>query len=396
MLLDQYNKIKIYPEAVILAYIQKYISDNYEYKTNEKGHWINVPSPFYDDKRKRLGFNLDTGIIFDFKLQKGWDLESFIIKHSKEVLHTNICTKEKAENFLFLLRSELRRNKKDGLELQSVVRQTFQEEGAQQLPELNELEIPVGLQSFDKEKILRNRMGRKAILYLQSRNFTSSMIKDFNLQYIDQENCPVCQGKKFDENGDKCPECKGWGKYKFHGRIYIPTHEEGRLVYYQARDYLDRDKKWKYLNPKVPRRQVVFFYDRLPKNDRIFGPEGPFDAMFLYKYPATALMGNKVSKAFVEKILWKRPKEFIFIPDFDKKLETRKQIFSNLIYNMNKIKDEAPYPIDIGVYNWFSLTSAKDLNAGGIDYVDDGRLIFPFKDKLKFKDMIREVLKRPE
>ena len=54
------------------------------------------------------------------------------------------------------------------------------------------------------------------------------------------------------------------------------------------------------------------------------------------------------------------------------------------------------YPIDIGVYNWFPLTDAKDLNAGGINYVDESLIIYPNKEKFKFKDMIREVLSRPE
>jgi len=391
--MSEEREVKIYPEAVVLSYIQRYISDDYEYKTNNKGHWINVPSPFYQDKRRRLGFNLDSGIIFDFKLQKGWDLEHFILKHSKEVLNNDITTPEKVIGVLFKIRRELTKN---GTQVFQPVRQVFQEEGALPLPELSEEEIPAGIKSFNKEKIMRDNMGRKAIMYLKGRGFDAEAIKDFNLQYIDQENCPVCDGQKFNDEGDKCPACKGWGKYKYHGRIYIPTYEEGKLVYFQARDFLDRDKKWKYLNPKTPRRQVVYFYDRLPENDRLFGPEGPADAMYLRNYPATALMGNKVSLSFVQKVLWKRPKQFIFVPDFDKDIKVRKQIFANLIYNMNRFKDEATYPIEMGVYNWFPLTDAKDINAGGINYVDDKLVLFPFKEKFKFQGMMREVLSRPE
>lgn len=393
MLLDNHNNIKVYPEQVVLSYIQQYITDDYEYKSNDKGHWINIPSPFYNDKRKRLGFNIDTGIIFDFKLQKGWDFESFVIKHHIEVLKSDdVKNKKDVNEFLFKFRMKL---KNSGIDIKPPNRKTFEEEGAVKLPELTEL--PVGLESFQKDKIMRNSMGRKAVIYLQKREFTSSMIKGFNLQYIDQEFCPTCHGAKFFvENGEqkKCPECKGWGKYKFHGRIFVPTYEEGKLVYFQARDYLDRDKKWKYLNPKVPRKQVVYFYDRLPEKERVFVAEGPFDAMYLHKYPVTALMGNKMSRAFAQKLLWKSPTEVIFIPDFDDDVETRKRIFSNLTWNIKKIKEEAPYNIKVGVYNWFALTNAKDLNAGGIDYVDDNLIIYPSKDRIKFKEMIHDALGR--
>jgi hypothetical protein len=105
-------------------------------------------------------------------------------------------------------------------------------------------------------------------------------------------------------------------------------------------------------------------------------------------------MGNKMSKAFAQKILWKKPKQFIFIPDFDKNIEVRRQIFSNLTYNMNRLKNEADYNIEVGVYNWFDLTDAKDLNAGGIDYIDDDKIIFPFNDKLRFQSMMKDVLRR--
>lgn len=394
MLLDEYStKIKVYPEEVILAYIQKYITDDYEYKTNDKGHWINIPSPFYHDKRKRLGFNIDSGVIFDFKLQQPMDFEKFIFKHQTEVLGEEKFTRPKAEQIIFKLRSSLRKNGYKLGDFTARPRQ-MEEDGAIQLPQLDEEDVPVGLESFEKEKIMRNKMGRKAVIYLQTREFNSEIINKFDLKYIDHELCPVCFGKRMVSESEKCPQCKGWGKYKFHGRIFVPTYEEGRLVYFQARDYLNRDKKWKYLNPKVSRKQVVYFYDNLPERDRIFAAEGPFDAMYLHNYPATALMGNKMSRAFAQKLLWKKPKEVVFIPDFDTNIETRKQIFSNLAHNIKKIREEADYNIDVGVYNWFELTSAKDLNAGGINYIDDSLIIHPIKDKLRFKDMVRGVLNR--
>ena len=393
MILEQesHRSLKMYPEKVVLEYIIRYVSDDYEYKTNEKGHWINIPSPFYEDKRRRLGFNIDNGVVFDFKLQRVMDFETFIVKYNREVLNDETYNKMKAEQQLFKLRSEMRAKYGGGLSGFRVQPRVIEEEKAEFLPEITD--VPIELKSFDKENIMRDRMGRKAVMYLQKRDFTSSMIEKFNLKYIDHELCPVCNGERIID-GVKCSYCKGWGKNKFHGRIFIPTYENGKLVYFQARDYLDRDSKWKYLNPKAPRKQVVYFYDNLPEGERLYAAEGPFNAMYLHQYPVTALMGNKVSKAFVEKVLWKKPKQMIFIPDFDKDIKIRKQILANLTFNMNRFKDECP-EIEVGVCNWFNLTDAKDLNAGGINYVDEDLIIFPHQDQLKFKDMMHEMLGRP-
>ena len=379
MLLNNHNTVKIYPREVIIAYVQQYITDDYEEKTNDKGHWINIPSPFYIDGRKRLGFNYDTGIVFDFKLQRAWDLEKFVMEERD-------VPRAKAEKILFEIRYAL---KKQGIVIRPPTRQTIEEENAKNLDLLQE---PAGLKSFNQERIMRNKMGRKGLIYLQGREFTSEIIDRFGLKYIDHEVCPQCNGDRF-INGDKCSYCNGWGKNKFHGRIYVPTYENGKLVYFQARDYMGRDKKWKYMNPSVSRSQVVYFYDLLKANDRVFIAEGPFDAMYLSKgNSVTALMGNKMSKAFAQKLLWKTPKQVIFIPDFDKDLKTRKGIFKNLTYNINKIIGEANYPIEVGVYNWFALTDAKDINAGGINYVDESLLIFPKKEPTKFRNMIHEIL----
>lgn len=395
LLINKMRKMRMHPEKVVLEYLIRHVSNDYEYKTNDKGHWINIPSPFYVDKRKRLGFNVDNGVVFDFKLQRVMDFETFVVKYNREVLGNESYNKIKAEEDLFKLRCEMRKKYGGGLSGFSVKPRLIEEENAIHLSALSEQDIPVGLKNFNKKNIMRDKIGRKALIYLQKREFTPAIIEKYGLKYIDYEICPYCNGER-QIDGEKCWYCKGWGKNKYHGRIYVPTYEDGNLVYFQARDFIGRDKKWKYMNPSVPRKQIVYFYDFLPENERLFGTEGPFDAMYLNEYPATALMGNKISKPFAEKILWKRPKQFIFIPDFDKNVNTRKQILSNLTFNIKKLREEASYSIEIGVYNWFSLTDAKDLNAGGINYVDDDLIIFPYKDKLKFKGMIHDVLNRPE
>lgn len=128
------SQIRVYPEKIILAYVQKYITDDYEYKTNDKGHWINIPSPFYHDKRRRLGFNLDTGIVFDFKFQRPTDFEGFITKHQKEVMNNTDFTRQNALEMLFKIRMQL---KKQGFKISPAVRKKVEEEGAQKLPSLS-------------------------------------------------------------------------------------------------------------------------------------------------------------------------------------------------------------------------------------------------------------------
>jgi hypothetical protein len=148
----QENNIKVYPEEIILAYIQKYITDDYEHKTNDKGHWINIPSPFYNDKRRRLGFNIDSGIIFDFKLQKPTDFEGFITKHQREVLHNENFNRQRAVELIFRMRMKLN---KQGFDFTPTNRRVIHEDGAEKLPALPKEDVPIGLESFNKDKIMR-------------------------------------------------------------------------------------------------------------------------------------------------------------------------------------------------------------------------------------------------
>lgn len=366
------NENRIYSPSVVIQYIEKYITEDYTEAENETGHWVNIHSPFYEDSRKRLGFNLNNGYSFDQKLQRGWpSFAHFVAEHQS-------CSLQDAEEILLLIRMKTRKADM----VKAKVRKIEQEK----THFLNELtpEILPPMESFLKEKILRDKMGRKALMYVKSRFLEVKHIKKFNLSYVDKEECWACNGYK-EIGGETCSNCNGSGRNKYHGRIIIPTYENGKFVYFQARDFLGRDEKWKYINPRVAKNQVVYFYDFLPEGERIYITEGPLDAMYLYDYPVTAIMGNKLSRFQIEKLLWKKPAEIVFIPDNDEKKQTKENVNKNLIKNINNIKEMSDYKIDIGVYKWFDISNKKDINSAGIDYIDEKKIFFPTK---RVKDRI--------
>ena len=209
-------------------------------------------------------------------------------------------------------------------------------------------------------------------------------MKKFNLQYVDDFNCWHCNGRG-EIDGGACTICdKTSGKNPYYGFLIIPTYENGKLVYFQARN---TDKtSFRYRNPPIPRIQAVYFYDQLKENDRIFITEGPMDAMSLINYSATCVMGNRLSDPQALKILNKKPTEIIFIPDWDKDLETRKNIFKALNKNIAKIKyhlqDEN---IKIGVYEWYIKYKEelkdgkkKDINDFGISVIEEDLINYEY------------------
>jgi hypothetical protein len=381
------QKIQVFPEQLVISYIEEYISSDYIEKSNDKGRWINVNSPFYDDTRYRLGFNLDSGIIFDFKLQQGWDFIKFVIKHSREISELNLLNinvRSKEDFFRFLMRYQ-NKLKKKGYKLDKAKSVTIVDEKAKLLDSI--IKIPP-LKTFNEETV-KTFIGRKAIDYLtRERHFTYDIIKKFNLQYIDNPTCPECKG-----SDPKCKECNGTNLYKYHGRIFIPSYEQGNLVYFQARDFLNKNKKWRYINPTVPRNQVVYFYDLLPENERIVLFEGPIDAMYFKNNFASAIMGNKMSAPFIEKLSWKNPRQIILVTDLDEDKDTRKQIFRNVVSNIKKIHSKIPN-VEIGFYNWFDLSKAKDVNEAKIDFIQEDLLIWPLKEEIKFSQVIKNIMEK--
>jgi hypothetical protein len=377
------KEIQVYPKNLVVAFVEQYISPEYKEINTNNEEWINVNSPFYEDNKKRLGFNLSSGIISDFK-RGSWDLEKFLVYWDKEVQHSGINSLKDAKTFLFRFKMNL---KKSGIKIQSIRKATIKEEDA---IELSEIAIPV-VKDFIKENLEAKQgkpetYGLKALRYLYARNIDMPIIKKVGLKYIDQRICPTCDG-----TDKECPDCYGRGTYKYFGRIFIPSYENGKLVYFQARDFLTKNPKYRYINPTVQRRQVVYFYDLIKPESDLLIFEGPIDAMYFKDYSATALMGNRMSKAFAQKVGWKKIKRIIFVPDFDEDQETRNKVITNLDHNIKKIQEILPN-VPTGIYNWRAIKPGfKDVNDAKLNCLDLDHVIWTEEDKLKYKDFISSL-----
>lgn len=364
----------IYPKEVVLAYIQTFITDDYTERSTASGDWINIDS-LHDPRKndKKLGFNVTHGYVHDFHGFHNNSLEEFIAEHQ------GVSEKEAKEILVRLRRKLLRK----GISISPPQsRPTY--EGAKELEEIEYEKLP-HFEVFKEDTIRKEKLGRKALVYLIKRGIKKKHIEKYNLMYVNDPKCWICHGYRF-IGEEKCPNCKATGYNFYHGRIIIPTYENGKLVYFQGRDFMGKNKKFKYMNPSVPKSQVVYFYDKIKEGDRVFVTEGPIDAMTLYDYTATAMMGNKISQAQAEKLLWKKPSEIIFVPDNDPNAETKKLIMKNVADNIKTIKKLADYDVKLGVYNWFKFSNHKDLNSAGIDYVDEDYIIYDtLKERVRMK-----------
>lgn len=353
-----------FPREIILEYITKYITEDYDDRYEP---WININSVFTSDNKYKLGFNPDENRVFDFKLGQGWTIQGFIKEYD------DTCKSEVKANELLL--RIMSRQKKSGVKL-TIGPSKPKIITAIDLPQLTTI-YPT-TKSLSEEYVLRNKMGRRAIRFIMSKNLGLDHVKKFNLEYVDDFNCWHCNGEG-EIDGEDCYICdKSSGRNPYYGFLIIPTFEKGNLVYFQARN-TDKQSTFRYRNPPIPRIQAVYFYDLLKENDRIFITEGPMDAMSLINYSATCVMGNKLSDPQVLKILAKNPKEIIFIPDWDKDLETRKRIFKALEKNIAKVKYHLKdNKVKIGVYEWYKKYSEKlkdgnkkDINDLGLTFIEE-------------------------
>jgi len=357
-----------FPKEVVLEYISKYITEDIDDRYEP---WLNINSVFSSDNKHRLGFNPDENRVFDFKLGQGWTIPGFIKQYDDTM-------KSESDAQALLLRIFMRQ-KKSGQKL------TFGDNKPRimQPIDLPQIQNLPDMKSMSSKQILRDKLGRRAIMFLMSKNLGLDEIKKYNLMYIDDPDCWHCHGSGL-VDGEDCPTCdRSSGRNPYYGFMIIPTYENGKLVYFQARN-TDKSSEFRYRNPPIPRIQTVYFYDQLKRNDRIFITEGPFDAMTLGNYSTTCVMGNKMSDPQALKILALEPTEIIFVPDYDKDPATRENIFKALRKNIEKIKFHSQNEkLKIGVYEWYNRYKDKLVN--GKKDINDLNLRIIEEDLIKYE-----------
>ena len=97
---------------------------------------------------------------------------------------------------------------------------------------------------------------QKSLDYLFNRGITWDIIEEYNMGYT-----------TYDENNKQVSS-----------RIVIPSFNKfGELNYWTGRDYLGFDKRQKYYNPQVERKDIIFNEEKIQWDADITLVEGPFD-----------------------------------------------------------------------------------------------------------------------
>ena len=347
-----------FPPEVIVKYIEDYVTT--DYTTSPSGEWININSEFTSDDKHRMGFNLEENYVNDFKLNTGMSLVRFVAEHEDiDVFQARLLLDEIA------------------LKMGKGVRRVKKSEHEKKRIEASDcsaiLDLPDMKSFFDP----RSGIGERALSYLKSRGIGEKHIRKYQLSYSDTKRCPKCHGDGYDDDDDQCSFCNGTGINFFYSRVIIPSYEKGNLIYLQGRTIFDGGSELRYQNIKAPRLQVVYFYDLLNEGDDIYICEGPVDAMTLFDYSTTALLNTKISDPQVTKILRKKPRRIIFVPDYDETVAKRERIKGAIAENMRKIMEQSNHEVDLGIYDWPRMLEdsgreiKKDINAAHITYVDE-------------------------
>lgn len=359
-----------FSREVIIEFLETYVTTDYKEFDNDSGDWININSTVTSDNKYHMGINVDENYVHDFKT-------GYTASFVKFAADQRGVSEKEAENSLIKMHmNQLKKgftpvNKRDRSEDREPI-------------DLEPIYDHTPWNSFTKSTV-RNKIGRKALSYIIHRGFSTEHINKFNLKYVDQEECWVCDGEGI-VSGRDCENCKGTGKNFYYGRIIIPTYENKKLVYFQGRDFLDRGD-FRYMNPRIGKKQVVFFLDNIKEGEPVYICEGPFDAMTLKDYNATCLLGSTISDPQALKIINKNPSEIIFVPDQDEKHDTRSRIIKNMVKNIRKMKTLSDNKIPIGVYKWYLQSDKKDINSANITFIDQS-LVFHANRSIEGESLI--------
>ena len=117
---------------------------------------------------------------------------------------------------------------------------------------IEELKIPSNYHSLKKHTYESER----ALKYLSKRGVDARIIDEFNIGFTSYD-----ESNKIASN-----------------RIILPSYDKfGELNYWTGRDFTENDKRQKYFNPKVERKDIIFNEEKIEWDADITLVEGPFD-----------------------------------------------------------------------------------------------------------------------
>lgn len=173
-------------------------------------------------------------------------------------------------------------------------------------PDLEVVDLGWWAQTFQDPIRSKTRLGRKAYAYLtkpppEGRGLDPEVVLRYFIRYAEE------------------------GRYR--GRVLIPIVEDPEIVYFVARDFLGRDKKYKYLNPRPEEirkkaGQVLFNFDRARRHSPVVLVEGVFDAISVGS-TAMAMLGKTLSAGQRTKLVDANVKHLLIIGDRDVSIQEK-------------------------------------------------------------------------
>ena len=291
------NKPDIFSdERVVRAFVEANWTDGEQREhTNNRGQWIQVPTPHKSEDRKRLlGFNLTQGYVSDLYLGKTLPFIAFVkefkgFKNDKEAQshliglvgsYKNLA--RLTEQYHYEPKTEPDRIVETNLPAMELPREAFQ----------------LSYKLIDQNP---HPLIVRGLYYAQKRDLTEDDLKLYEVHY-----------------------CIG-GQYG--GRLLFPIRDGGKIVSFQTRtirdDLVDEGIISKSLNPPVPKVAVYglenlmtwWARNKIPfEKKRIIICEGPIDAIRAY---GVAPLGSSMTDQQLERILSAAPCEVILAMDMD-------------------------------------------------------------------------------
>ena len=138
-----------------------------------------------------------------------------------------------------------------------------------------DLYLPCGYKSFKPDK----PYPKQAMDYLNGRGIDWKIIKEHRIGFTEYNE-----------------ECKSTSN-----RIIIPSNDKyGELNYWTGRDFTNNDKRMKYMNPKIDRKDIIFNEENIQWDADITLVEGPFDHIVVPN--SIPLLGKVLNTNF--KLYW--------------------------------------------------------------------------------------------
>ena len=198
------------------------------------------------------------------------------------------------------------------------------------------VKLPSNFKKFNREAYNAS----KAIEYLTNRGIDWDIIDFYNIGYT-----------MYDENNKQVSS-----------RIIIPSFNKfGELNYWTGRDYLGFDKRQKYYNPQIERKDIIFNEEKIQWDADITLVEGPFDHIVVPN--SIPLLGKVLKQDFklYQEIIQKANSKILIFLDADAS-EDVKKIYKALNHSRlyNKIR-YVPVSNDLDPSKIFELYGYKGI-----------------------------------